>query len=72
MEEGIITENEFLTRQTAEGLRVTLQSMIDITHYLKNEFNIPCVLSGNINQDALEVCVIQGMNSVAKNVIFLT
>ncbi|KYQ47745.1 hypothetical protein ALC60_13219 [Trachymyrmex zeteki] len=55
LEEGTITKNGFLTRQTAEGLRVTLRSMMDITLYLTNEFNFPCVLSGNINQDSLEV-----------------
>ncbi|XP_025160317.1 uncharacterized protein LOC112589795 [Harpegnathos saltator] len=55
MEEGTITNNEFLTRQTAEGLRVTLQSMIEITSYLTSKFNFQCILSGNINQDALKV-----------------
>lgn len=64
MEEGVITKNEFLT---AEGLRVTLRSMIDLTHYLTSEFNFPCVLSGNINQDALEVCFIRGINSIIKH-----
>lgn len=57
MKEGIITSDEFLTRQTAEGLRVTLKSMIDITEYLIGKFNFTNVLSGVINQDPLEVCL---------------
>ncbi|XP_039314971.1 uncharacterized protein LOC113005139 [Solenopsis invicta] len=44
MEERIITTNEFLTRQTAEGLRVTLRSMIDITLYLTSKFNFSCIV----------------------------
>lgn len=66
MEEGIITNNEFLTRQTAEGLRVTLRSMIDITLYLTSKFSFLCILSGNINQDALEVCFILEINYIMK------
>lgn len=61
MKEGRIASDEFLTKQTAEGLRVTLRSMIDITEYLITEFNFPNVLSGIINQDSLEVCLLQGL-----------
>lgn len=71
MEEGTITNNEFLTRQTSEGLRVTLQSMIDTTSYLTSKFNFQCILSGNIKQDALEVCFIRGINCTMQNSIFL-
>lgn len=53
----VITAQQFLTPQTACGLRVTLQSMIDITTYLCNKYHFSQVLSGCINQDALEVCL---------------
>lgn len=50
-----IPENKFLTRQTAEGLRVTLMSTIYLTIYLMDKYNCSYVLTRKLNQDALEV-----------------
>ncbi|KAL5239065.1 hypothetical protein ACI65C_006475 [Semiaphis heraclei] len=49
-----ITADEFLTQQTAEGLRVTVQSYIDITLYLLDKCNFSYVLTSKLNQDYLE------------------
>ncbi|XP_032678185.1 uncharacterized protein LOC116847362 [Odontomachus brunneus] len=72
MEEGIITNNEFLTRQTTEGLRVTLRSKTDITHYLTSEFNFSCILPGSINQDLERYIVKETCRKIvfSKQVIF--
>lgn len=50
-----ITENQFLTANTAEGLRISLQSTLYIIEYLITRYNFTYVLTGKINQDALEV-----------------
>lgn len=50
-----ITKNDFLTASTSEGLRVTITSAIDLSTLLLQKFNFTEVLTGNINQDALEV-----------------
>lgn len=50
-----ISELHFLTKQTAEGLRVTLHSTIDWTKYLKSKYDIQQVFTIRLNQDALEV-----------------
>ena len=55
VQDGILTKNNFLTDNTAEGLRVTLRSTIDLTHYLITEHDCEYVLTGKINQDPLEV-----------------
>jgi len=52
---GEVHQNKFLSDNTAEALRVTLISTIDITKYLIKEFNFSYVLTGKINQDNLEV-----------------
>ena len=52
---GLISEKEFLTANTSEGLRVTLTSTIDLTTYLIRKRNFECVQTGRINQDPLEV-----------------
>lgn len=54
-----VTDNQFLTKSTSEGLRVTLNSCIELTDYLIDKFGFKYVLSGKINQDALEVLTIQ-------------
>ena len=54
---GLITDGKFLTKQTAEGLRVTLHAMKEITIDLIENHGFSYVLSGRINQDALEVRV---------------
>jgi len=52
---GLITSDEFLTRETSEGLRVTITSTIQICEYLINNFGFEYILTGKINQDNLEV-----------------
>lgn len=52
---NLIKEEEFLTKQTAEGLRVTLRSTIDLVNYLLNDCGFAYVLTSKLNQDCLEV-----------------
>lgn len=56
---GRIKPKYFLTNNTAEGLRVTLTSTIEICTYLKDKYSTRYILTGKINQDALEVRKIQ-------------
>jgi len=56
--DGKISDDEFLTRPTAEGLRVTLQSTIDLSKYLLSECGYHYVLSNKFNQDQIEVKLI--------------
>lgn len=53
--DGNISDDEFLTRSTAEGLRVTLQSTMDLSKYLLNDCGYHYVLSNKFNQDQIEV-----------------
>uniref|UniRef100_A0A2S2NW24 Transposable element P transposase n=1 Tax=Schizaphis graminum TaxID=13262 RepID=A0A2S2NW24_SCHGA len=53
-EKGNITQNEFLTRSTAEGLRVTIRSTIDLTNHLLKDIGFKCVLTNKMNQDRIE------------------
>lgn len=55
MHEQQIHPNEFLTTTTAEGLRVTLRSTIELTNYLLWDCGFEYVLTGKMNQDPLEV-----------------
>lgn len=50
-----IPEDEFLTKSTVEGLRVTIQSVIDLSKYLLEECGFKYVLTSKMNQDSLEV-----------------
>jgi len=52
---GEITEDEFLTRETAQGLRVSLQSTMELCRYLISNFGFLYLLTGKLNQDNLEV-----------------
>lgn len=52
---GNISTSEFLTNQTAEGLRVTLNSTIDLSKYLLETCDYTYVLTGKMCQDPLEV-----------------
>lgn len=52
-----INESDFLTKQTAEGLRVTIQSTIDLTKYLL-DIGFYYVLTNKMNQDKLEVLIL--------------
>lgn len=55
VQKELITTNEFLTQQTAEGLRVTINSTIELSKYLLDECNFSFVLTAKMNQDKLEV-----------------
>jgi len=54
---GKLNEQNFLTSNTAVGLRVILNSTIDIITYLIEIYNFSYVLTGKITQDKLEVCI---------------
>ncbi|KMQ85335.1 hypothetical protein RF55_16184 [Lasius niger] len=51
---GKMKGSEFLTSNTAEDLRVTIQSTIDICETLTTTYNFKYILTGRINQDSLE------------------
>lgn len=55
VEKGNITQNEFLTTSTAEGLRVTIRSTIDLTNHLLKDCGFKYILTNKMNQDRLEV-----------------
>lgn len=55
VDNGAIPENYFLTKQTAEGLRVTLKSTLDLVQYLTLNAGFDYVSTGRLNQDPLEV-----------------
>lgn len=55
---GLIEEKYSLTRQTYEGLRITIQSTIDLVKYLLYECDFKYVLTVKFNQDGLEVITI--------------
>jgi len=51
----IIKDDEFLTKQTADGLRITIKSTLDLIYYLLNECIFSYVLTYKMNQNCLEV-----------------
>ncbi|XP_033217745.1 uncharacterized protein LOC117173352 [Belonocnema kinseyi] len=53
--DGTLEKKDFLTESTAHGLRVTLHSTIELSHYLLEKCKFDYVLTGKINQDSLEV-----------------
>lgn len=55
VKEGLLTKEDFLTPITAEGLRVTLHSMADLSIELIENYGFQYLLSGRVNQDSLEV-----------------
>lgn len=55
LDQGLIEEKEFLTKNTAESLRRTLKSTIDLVMYLLKECDFKYVLTSKLNQDSLEV-----------------
>lgn len=55
LEKGLIKENEFLTRSTSEGLRISLKSTINLVEYLLCDSGFSYVLTAKFNQDSLEV-----------------
>jgi len=52
---GKITANEFLTKSTSEGLRVSIKSTIELCNYLLDEVKLNYVLTNRMNQDRIEV-----------------
>lgn len=52
---GDIKADEFLTTDTATGLKMSLQSTMDLCHYLIEKFDFKYLLTGKVNQDILEV-----------------
>jgi len=50
-----IKPNHFLSNNTAEGLRVTLISSMEICSYLRENYNMQYILIGKIYQDSIEV-----------------
>jgi len=55
LKDNLIFDAEFLTKQTTEGLKITLQSTIDLISVLLNDYGFNYVLTAKINQDCLEV-----------------
>ncbi|XP_077255585.1 uncharacterized protein LOC143893743 [Temnothorax americanus] len=51
---GDVTNDEFLTPETANGLQLSLHSTMGLCRYLIEKHNFQYVLSGKINQDNLE------------------
>ncbi|KAL5242268.1 hypothetical protein ACI65C_009678 [Semiaphis heraclei] len=51
---GNIKKDEFLTNSTANGLRVTMKSTIDLSKYLLETCDFKYVLTNKMNQDRLE------------------
>ncbi|XP_011875542.1 PREDICTED: uncharacterized protein LOC105566272 [Vollenhovia emeryi] len=51
---GDITCDEFLTQETAQGLRITIQSTIELCRYFIEKFQFENLLTGKVNQDNLE------------------
>lgn len=54
MTKKLITEEQFLTKNTSEGLRMTIKSTIDLIGYL-HTCGFDYVLTAKMNQDCLEV-----------------
>jgi len=54
---NLISEDKFLTKNTAEGLIVTIPSTIDIINYLHG-CGFDYVLTSKINQDCVEVSIL--------------
>uniref|UniRef100_A0A2S2NYW9 Transposable element P transposase n=1 Tax=Schizaphis graminum TaxID=13262 RepID=A0A2S2NYW9_SCHGA len=50
----LISEDEYLTKNTSDGLRVTIKSTIELSKYLINDCGYSYVLSSKMNQDRLE------------------
>lgn len=60
--QGLIQERYFLTRQTYEGLKITIQLTIDLVEYLLDKCEFSYVLTAKCNQDNLEVIIIWNKN----------
>ncbi|KAF0726762.1 Uncharacterized protein FWK35_00025159, partial [Aphis craccivora] len=51
---NIIKKDDFLTKATADGLKITLRSTINLVNYLLYEKDFAYVLTAKFNQDCLE------------------
>jgi len=58
LKNNLILESEFLTRTTADGLKITIQSTIDLVNDLLNDYGFIYVLTAKLNQDRLEVILL--------------
>lgn len=69
---NFISEEKFLTKNTAEGLRITIQSSIDIINYL-HMCGFDYVLTSKIKQDCVEVSILQSnyLFEISKNYFIL-
>lgn len=54
MHDNTISPDMYFTQSTAQGLRVTLKSTIDLSVYLLTKCNFDYVLTCKFNQDAIE------------------
>jgi len=52
-----LTKDEYLTQNTADGLRVTIKSTLELTKYLLDKCGFKYVLTCKMNQDRLEVSI---------------
>lgn len=50
-----LSKDDFLTPQTAQGLRVTLKSTIELCRTLISTYGFMELHTGRVNQDSLEV-----------------
>ena len=55
MIKGEIDSDEFLTKETAEGLRLSLRSTMDLYRYMIERYGFQYLLTGKVNQDNLKV-----------------
>lgn len=53
-----ISKEEFLSQSTADGLRVSIISTIELSKYLLEQCKFKYVLSSKFNQDKIEVTII--------------
>jgi len=58
LKNNFIHESEFLTKTTADGLKITIQSTIDLVNDLLNDYGFIYVLTAKLNQDRLEVILL--------------
>jgi len=50
----LLSEDEYLTKNTSDGLRVTIKSTLELSKYLLKDCGYSYVLSSTMNQDRLE------------------
>lgn len=55
---NLIEKDNFLTQNTADGLKITIASTIDAVNYLLKKKHFSYVLTSKFNQDCLEVMLL--------------